>query len=132
MMRHELYPGLVCWLASPKNPRCLVRVVKVNPKNVRVIKEDGARWNVHPTFLSNASVAEQTSFKLIEPDEALVLGSVVRLKDAKARDKHPLLVIIRERASLFTLAPLGGDRGLHYSGISAAELEIVKFELNGV
>jgi hypothetical protein len=105
-----------------------VKVLKVNPKNIKVKAEDGTRWNCSPVFLFEAPAGTTFTEGAAAP---VVLGSVVRFKDAK-RNKYPLMVVVGSHAGAWRLAKLGGDKGRYYRGIDAADLEIVDFNLEGV
>lgn len=133
MLKSDIFVGQILRLRSSKFGNPLVKVVKVNPKNIKVIAEDGGRYNCSPglllptepwdTFSPTPASAESTP--------RLTLGSVVRFK-IKTDVKYPLLVVVGSHKGTWRLAPLGGDDGRYYRGICAEQIEVVNFEMEGV
>lgn len=128
MNRYDLYPSRVVWLESPKNPRTLVKVVKVNPKNIKVVKMNGERWNVHPTFLSPATTEEAATFSVAEPGGRLVMGTAVRFKSGATThaSSSDLYVVLGTHGGAYRLAKFGGDGGRYFTGIDSSQLEVVQ------
>lgn len=129
MNRYEMYPGQTLRLIAPKAGNCLVKVLKVNPKNIKVQKEDGQVWNVAPSFLFETEPGEVFA-TLPEPAMRLVTGMVVKFTSSKM--PQDLFVVIGEHGGAYRLSKLGGDGGRYYRGILSTQVEVVNFELAGV
>lgn len=127
MLPHELFKGkIVTWRGDP------VRVERVNPKTVTITTEAGAGYRVSPSLLHPAEAG--TTFTLAEGAN-LVLGSLVRFKDAKERARWsdwPLLVVVKRDGRRVDLAPLGGEAGCFIGGAYIEELELVPFKTASV
>lgn len=135
MHKNDLYVGQIVKMSAPgRVGKSLVRVEKINPKNIKVIKENGEKWNVHPLYLFPVTDEERDSFTLTEaPGASLVMGAVVKFKGVmESKSKYPLLVVVGQHGEGYRLAPLGGDGGRYYRGISASQIEIVNFDVAGV
>lgn len=109
------------------------KIIKVNPKNLKVELESGEVWNMPPMFVT----ADETGHVFVSvPSAAYTLGSLVRFtKTARIRKprKSPLLVVIKRHSDgTFNLAPLGGDGGMYYRKISASMIEAVDYEMTGI
>lgn len=126
MLPHELFKGEVVTLRGDP-----VRVERVNPKTVTITNEAGAVYRVSPSLLHPAEV--DTTFTLAEGAD-LVLGSLVRFKNAKERarwSEWPLLVVVKRDGRRVDLAPLGGEGG-RFVGTYIEEIELVPFKTASV
>lgn len=128
MNRYEMYPGQILRLVAPRAGSCLVKVLKVNPKNIKVQKENGETWNVSPSFLSLPEEGE--TFEAAPAASRLVMGQVVRFVSGLM--PQDLFVVCGEHSGAFRLAKLGGDGNRYYRGINPEQVEVVNFELAGV
>lgn len=128
MNREDVYVGSILDIVA-RGKRTKVKVLKVNPKNIKCITEDGSKWNAHPSFLHLPTDATWTPAVAAPSTPGINLGVVVRFKN-KALNKHPLYVVIGSHASAWRVAALGGDGGRYYRGISSAELEVVNVNLD--
>lgn len=128
MNRDVAFPGQILEMRARGGVQ-IVKVLKVNPKNIKVETEDGTVWNCHPALLDPTTASFHSKVAAGAP--MLTLGTVVRFKEA-VRNKYPLLVVVANHAGSWRLAPLGGDKGHYYRGIQAHELEAVNFNLEGV
>lgn len=129
MIREDIYIGQILDI-NARGKRTKVKVIKVNPKNVKCVTEDGTKWNAHPSFLHLPKDATWTP-AAAGPAPSLTVGSLVRFKNA-ALNKHPLYVVIGSHASTWRIAAVGGDGGRYYRGITAAELEVVDYKIDGL
>lgn len=129
MLRSAIYVGQIVRF-SHSGKKVIARVEKVNPKSIKVITEEGTAWRISAGLLSPADADEVSGFCIKEPEEALVVGQVVRFKEPTARGKDPLLVVIGSHGTALRLAPLGGRRGAYYRGVTPAQLEVVPFSVN--
>src|SRR5690606_40170939 len=59
MQRYELYAGQIVMVEAPKAGKSLAKVIKVNPKNVKILLANGTRWNMHPTFIKRAATLDE-------------------------------------------------------------------------
>lgn len=128
VFKHEIYPGQILRLTAPKAGSSLVKVLKVNPKNIKVQKENGETWNVSPSFLSLP--AEGETFETAPAAARLVMGSVVRF--TSERMPTDLFVVLGQHGEGYRLAKLGGDNNRYYRGIYPTQVEVVDFALSGV
>ena len=133
MLRDEIYAGQILWLNHNKNgyvtDQELVRVLRVNPKNIKCESENGTTWTAHPSFLSLADSDDVARFSVAAPGEQLTLGAVVRFKAGSVYSRHSakyrdLVVIAHKSNGMWSLAPLGGDRGKYFKSIPAGALEV--------
>lgn len=133
MLRDEIYNGQILWLNHKKNgyvtSRELVRVLRVNPKNIKCESENGTTWTAHPSFLSLADSDDVARFSVAAPGEQLTLGAVVRFKAESAYSRYraqyrDLVVIAHKSNGMWSLAPLGGDKGKFFKSIPAEALEV--------
>jgi hypothetical protein len=130
MNNYDCYPGQVLLLDAPKAGTCLVKVTKVNQKNVKVIKEDGQVWNVSPFYLSPVPEDKAAEFTPTTSGAArLTTGMVVQF--VSLRMPRDLFVVIGERAGTFRLTKLGGDNGRYYPSITPEQVEVVDFAVSG-
>lgn len=134
MNRSDIRVGQIVWLNHGKvGGKTLVRVEKVNPKNIKVAEQNGTLWNCHPTFLSHADADEQASFAKQPEGQQLTLGAVVRFLPGSPQERrwpqYRDLVVIANKAGLFSLAPLGGDSGKYIRGISSTALVVQAVEV---
>lgn len=135
MDRNDISVGGVYWLASGgKVTRRLVKVTKKNSVNLKCIDESGTSWNVHPSFLSEPSVTEILDFKVLDVNERITLGTVVKYTGATTRYHAGLYVIISidARKGTFNIAPLGGNDGHYLTNVRKEFVDKVEFDLAGV
>lgn len=142
MIREHVRVGGIYRLNGNKAKDELVRVFKINQKNVKCKTQAGVTWNAHPSFLSEVTSEEAAAFgssaSVAAAGPALVLGSAVRYIGSSTRMKQhmadwpPVLVIVGERSGLFRAAPLGGRGGQYVTGLEASDFEVVNFELAGL
>lgn len=129
MKHHEAYVNqIVSFRAKGSSgPTVIGKVTKVNPKNIKVLSNDGRTWTVHPSFLSPTS----ETFEL-DTSKSFSVGEVVR--DTGRLSSKGLLVVIRARTDgTLHLAQLGGSaNGVYWTGIPTARVEKVEFALEGV
>ncbi len=133
MNREDCYIGQTLKISSSAGATYgnkVVKVIKVNPRNIKVELESGGILNCSPYFLDETS---DTFTPVASPSGAkrMVIGSVVRFKDT-AKNKHPLYVILAEYSGAWRIAPLGGDGGRYIRGVRSSSLEVVDFKLDGV
>lgn len=133
MQRYELYAGQIVFVEAPRAGKGLGKVIKVNPKNIKILMEDGSRWNMAPTFIKRAATSEEIlAFEEITKsgatEKGLTLGTVVQFKN-NTGDREGVFVVIGFHGGAWRLAKLGGDKGRYYRGIDASSLVIVDFDL---
>lgn len=130
MNRDDIYVGQVLWMKHNKAAyRELVRVLRVNPKNIKAEAENGTTWTVHPSFLSLADSADVDRFCVAAPGAQLTLGAVVQFTEGSVYRKHHsqytnLVVIGHKGSGFWSVAPLGGDQGKHFSKVPATALVV--------
>lgn len=136
--RHTCYPGQILWIRATKG-KVLGKVIKVNPKNIKLVTEDGSRYNAHPSFLDTPTPAEadawdsgSTGYSPLAPSTTLHMGQVVRFKHPGVSKYEGLWVVCGAHAGSYRVARLGGDRGKYIRGVDATSVEVVNFELAGV
>lgn len=134
MKRYELYSGQIVRVVAPKIGDKLAKVVKVNPKMVRISLEDGIMWNVHPSFLTEASSSDRATWKSLTasstPSKPLCLGTVVKFKNQSRESSKGLFVVVGSHGVTWRLARLGGDGGRYFRGIVSESIEAVEFDLD--
>ena len=124
--RHTLYTGKIVWLDDNRGLRELVKVEKVNPKNIKVVTQSGKRWNASPFFLHEATPEDMSGWTEVLPEKPLYLGTGVRFRDG--RDSH-IYVILGDTSGLYRIAKLGGDGNRYIRGVSASQLEVVDLNI---
>lgn len=129
MHRNELYVGQVLVLNTSRTGRLLVKVKKINPKNVKVVTESGAAWGCSPSFLllpEPHEVFEAAAGSASSSD--LHMGTAVRFIDGRVAG---IFVICGSHSGSWRLAKLGGNGGRYYSGIATERLEVVNLNIEG-
>lgn len=132
MHRDEIYAGQILWMNHTKGSVInseLVRVVRVNQKNVKAEAENGIIWTVHPSFLSIADTVDVCSFEVQAPGEQLTLGAVVRFVTGSSQAERyamyrDFVVIAYKSDGTWSIAPLGGDRGKHIKSVRSDVLVV--------
>lgn len=129
MYRDEIYVDQILWMRHPKTGlKELVRVLRVNPKNIKAETQNGTVWSVHPTFLSLADSDDVARFTVLAPGAQLTLGAVVQFKEgsfyAKKFPQYTNLVVIGHKDMFWSTAPLGGDGGVYFSKCTADDLVV--------
>lgn len=131
LSRYSLYPGQIVAIEHAKvGGRVVVKITKVNPKNVKTVTASGQPWNVHPSFLSEATEAEQEDFKSGVPegaDRPLVLGQAVRFR---ARPEEGVLVVIASGSGGYRVTKLGGDGNRYWPNVQAEQVEVLNIDFN--
>ena len=118
MHRSDIYPGQLVIFRGKT-----AKVEKINPKYIKIITEDGDRWDAYHHSLDAAPAG--TAWEVSEATNAR-LGSVVQFKDERARRKHPQLVVIGKHGGALRLAPLGGTAdNSYYRGVSKSQVEVL-------
>ena len=133
--KYTVRPGDILWMDTSRTGRELVKVLKINQKNLKVETQAGQVWNCPPVFLTETTAADAASFTAAPAGTALVLGQTVRFVPGTGlarKCKYDLLVVVGASGDKYRLAPLGGDQGRYYRGIASADLEVVPFSLTGV
>lgn len=129
MKRHEVYLGQVLVLDTPTTGRILVKVKKINPKNIKVVTEAGGVWNCSALFLTLPEPHEVfTPAAGSAPSSDLHMGTAVRFIDGSIAG---LFVICGSHSGSWRLAKLGGNGGRYYSGIATERLEVVNLNIEG-
>lgn len=132
VLRHETYPGQILWVRA-SGGRVLAKVTKVNPKNIKLVTENGAGFNAHPSFLDTPTPSEAAAWddSTISSSSTYqpVLGEVVKFKNGK---RSGLYVILGSHGSTWRVAKLGGDKNQYIRNITPDHIERVEFELAGV
>lgn len=119
LTRNDIRVGQTLQLNHGKVGSLTVKVIKVNPKNIKVTTEDGQIWNAHPSFLS------LTTDTFRDPAAAKYQpGTVVHTTEIASLASQPL-VVIEYKAGGYNLAPLGG--GTVRKGFAEDCLEVVDF-----
>lgn len=108
----------------PKYANQAFKIVKINPKSVIVINENGLeaktnRWSLMPS---------DRPFTQDENRPAIVLGTVVYMQ----RTAGQFVVIKNDIAGKANLVKLGGDGGKFYRGVPYAMLTVVPDDMVGV
>jgi len=118
MYRSVIYPGQLVLFRGKT-----AKIEKINQKYVKILLEDGERWDALPSSLDPAPSG--TAWELEEATNVR-LGSVVQCKDPKIQKRHPQLVVIGEHGGMLRLAPLGGTSdNSYYRGISRSMVEVL-------
>lgn len=125
MNKHEIYVGQTLILDNRKTGVLTVKVKKVNPKNVKVVTEDGVTWNCSPFFLSPAPLGVKFESK-VSAGPALGLGVAVKFVSG---GEPGLFVVVGNHGGLWRVARLGGDNGRYYSGLEASRFEVVNLNI---
>lgn len=114
MNRYEIYPGQIVECDAPEYRGRAWKVVKINPKNIKLIDSSGRLLSASPNYLS------PTTLTFIENDEPLlVLGQVVKYRGED-------YVVIKHGSGLdtYNIAKLGGDNDRYYRSVPAARLTV--------
>lgn len=123
MQRYDLYPTLVVMHRnSKKGGTFLARVLKVNPKNILVQYESGARWNTSPSLLDPAP--EGAVFN-IDETEGLELGDPVRFIDNNPHAGDAIYVVLSHDGLLYKVAKLRGSGNRYFNKVPASSLVLV-------
>lgn len=134
MKRYELYAGQIVMVEAPKAGKSLAKVIKVNPKNVKILLADGSRWNMHPTFIKRAATPDEvkefgdTLGAGSTEGASLTLGTAVMFKN-NTGERKGVFVVIGSHGGTWRLARLGGDKGRYFRGIDSSEIQVVDFDL---
>lgn len=123
MKREDIYVGQTLELNHGKvGGSVIVKVIKKNPKTIKVRTESGTVWNAHPSFL------EQTIKTFAEIVFKYELGTLVRIRKGTT-----LLVVVsidKTNSYPYTLVKLGGSRSPIYT--TEAEIELVNFSIEDI
>lgn len=124
MKREDIYVGQTLELSHGKvGGSVIVKVIKKNPKNIKVRTESGTVWNAHPSFL------EKTIKTFSEIVLKYELGTLVKLR----KGTKTLFVVgsIDKNSSYpYTLVKLGGSSFPVCA--TQDEIEIVNFSTENI
>lgn len=128
MYRHEAYVGQIVYVAG--NLRSLGKVFKDNPKNLKVIMQDGTKWNIPYAFARPATQGEIDTYDESTPaGPSLCVGMLVRFRRDADHAKYGPQVVIGQHGVSWRVARLGGQNGQYLRGIAADELQVIDFNV---
>jgi hypothetical protein len=114
-------------IATDKYDNKLYKVVKVNPKNIKCIGEDGRTWNVPFTRLREATPEEEAKWEESHPAsqaELIRLGHVVKFRNPTNAAQKGLFVVIKQGVGTVNLAYLGGNiQSKYFRGVPEDAVE---------
>ena len=127
MNRKDMRVGQKVEFTASRRGRVEGTVIKLNPKNVKVLTSTGERWNVSPGLLSEVYPSGGVSSAVASKE--FFLGDIV-----KVSKKEGVYVVVSAIPSWsLTLVKLGGFRGMSsISGVPSSDVELVEFSLTGV
>jgi hypothetical protein len=138
VLRSTTSVGDILWIQFPKG-RKLGKVVKKNPKNFRLVLEDGTNVNASPFYLDTPTASESgewlsgsASAARAGAPTSLLLGQVVRFLPPSAKKYEGLYVVLGQHSGTYRVARLGGNKNRYVRGVLPERVEVVDFELAGV
>lgn len=127
MNRKDMRVGQKVEFNTSRRGRVEGTVIKLNPKNVKVLTSTGERWNVSPGLLSEVYPSGGVSFAVVS--KKFFLGDIVKV----SKKEGVYVVVSAVTPGSLTLVKLGGTRGISsISEVSSSDVELVEFSLTGV